>query len=77
MRSYFLGSGIILAFLYILIAAFLVRMLGIEVTRYWSTVMMAAGVLLGRSYGIILITYIGTHIVRRLLSRRPIMETED
>ncbi|MEI6485675.1 MAG: hypothetical protein WCO11_05350 [Sphingomonadales bacterium] len=66
LRGYFLGSGIILAFLYILAAAFIVRMVGVELTRYWSTVLIAAAVLLGGSYGIVLFSAIGIHIVRRL-----------
>ena len=77
MRGYFLGSGIILAFLYILAAAFLVRLVGVELTQFWSTVLIAAAVLLGGSYGIILFSCTGIHIVRRLLSRQPIMDAED
>lgn len=77
LRGYFLGSGIILAFLYILAAAFIVRMVGVELTRYWSTVLIAAAVLLGGSYGIVLFSAIGIHIVRRLRNRQPIMDAED
>jgi hypothetical protein len=77
MRGYFLGSGIILAFLYILAAAFVVSVLGVELTRFWSTVLMAAAVLLGGSYGIILFSSIGIHAFRRLLNRQPIMDAED
>ncbi len=77
MRSYFLGSGIILAFLYILAGAFVVRLVGIELTRFWSTVLMAAAVLLGGTYGIILFSFTGFHVIRRLLNRQPIMDAED
>ena len=77
MRGYFLGSGIILAFLYILAAVFLVSVLGVELTRFWSTVLIAAAVLLGGSYGIILFSVTGIHVVRRLLNRQPIMDAED
>lgn len=77
LRGYFLGSGIILAFLYILLAAFIVRLIGIELTRFWSTVLIAAAVLLGGSYGIILFSFTGIHIVRRVLNRQPIMDAED
>jgi hypothetical protein len=77
LRGYFLGSGIILAFLYILAAAFIVRLVGLELTRFWSTVLIAAAVLLGGSYGIILFSFTGIHIVRRLLNRQPIMDAED
>jgi hypothetical protein len=34
-------------------------------------------VLLGGSYGIILFSFTGIHIVRRLLNRQPIMDAED
>jgi hypothetical protein len=77
LRGYFLGSCVILAFLYILAAVFLVRLVGVELTRFWSTVLIAASVLLGGSYGIILFSFTGIHIVRRLLNRQPIMDAED
>ncbi len=77
LRGYFLGSGIILAFLYILAAAFIVRLIGVELTEFWSTVLIAAAVLLGGSYGIILFSLTGIHFVRRLINRQPIMDAED
>ncbi|PTS82968.1 hypothetical protein DBR17_08785 [Sphingomonas sp. HMWF008] len=77
LRGYFFGSGIILAFLYILAAAFIVRLVGVELSRFWSTALIAAAVLLGGSYGIVLFSSIGIHIVRRLLKRQPIMDAED
>ena len=77
LRGYFLGSGVILAFLYIVAAALLIRLVGVELTRFWSTVLIAAAVLLGGSYGIILSSFTGIHIVRRLLKRQPIMDAED
>jgi polyferredoxin len=77
LRGYFFGSGIILAFLYILVAAFIVRLVGVELTRFWSTALIVAAVLLGGSYGIALFSSIGIHIVRRLLKRQPIMDAED
>ena len=77
LRGYFLGSGVILAFLYIVAAAFLIRLVGVELTRFWSTVLIAAAVLLGGSYAIILFSFTGIHIVRRLLKRQPIMDAED
>lgn len=45
MRSYFFGSGLILAILYMLAATLLIKLFGLELTHYWSTVMLAAGVL--------------------------------
>lgn len=76
-RGYFLGSGVVLAVLYLLAAAFLVRLFGIEVTRYWSTLMMAAGVMLGGTYAIVMFIWIGAHIIRRLIKRQPVMEHEE
>lgn len=72
-----MGSGIILAFLYIVAAGFIVGLVGIELTRFWSTVIMAAVVLLGGTYGIILFSFTGIHIVGRLLKRQSIIEAED
>jgi membrane protein YdbS with pleckstrin-like domain len=77
LRGYFFGSGIILAFLYLIAAAFLIRIFGVELTRYWSTMMMAAGVLLGGTYAIIMFLWIGWHVVRRLINRQPIGEIEN
>ncbi|MEE4452456.1 hypothetical protein [Novosphingobium resinovorum] len=76
-RIYFLGGGIVLAFLYLICAAFLVRIIGVELTRYWSTVMMAAGVMLGGTYGIVFFTSLAIHVVRRLATGRPVMAPED
>jgi hypothetical protein len=77
LRGYFLGSGLILAFLYVIAAAFVVRMAGVELARYCSTLVIAAAVLLGGSYGIVLLSSIAIHIVRRLLNRQPVMDAED
>lgn len=77
MRAYFLGSGVILAFLYLIGAAFLIHIFGVEMTRYWSTVMMAAGVMLGGTYGIVLFASLAIHIIRRLVIVRPVMEPDD
>ncbi|MBP2515487.1 hypothetical protein [Sphingomonas sp. PvP018] len=77
LRGYYFGSGIILALLFILVAAFIVRLVGVELTRFWSTALIVAAVLLGGSYGIVLFSSIGMHIVRRLLKRQPIMDAED
>ena len=77
MRGYFFGSGIVLAILYLIAAAFLVRAFGLELSEYWSTVMMAAGVLLGGTYVIVIALWLGAHIVGRLVKRQPIMDSED
>ena len=75
MRGYFFGSGVVLAFLYLIAAAFFIRIIGVELTRYWSTMMMAAGVMLGGTYAIVMILWVGTRIMRR--HRQSIMKTED
>jgi uncharacterized membrane protein (UPF0182 family) len=77
MRGYFLGSGVVLAFLYLIIAYFLTRIFGIELTQFWSTVAMAAGVMLAGTYGLVMLLWLVAHIVRRLANREPIMEIED
>jgi hypothetical protein len=77
MLGYFLGSGVVLAFLYILAAALVVRLIGIEVTRFWSTIAMAAGVMLGGTYGFIMFIALGIHICRRLIQSRPIVDRDD
>jgi hypothetical protein len=77
MRGYFFGSGVVLAILYLIAAAFLVRVFGVELTEYWATVMVAAGVLLGGTYAIVMALWLGAHVVRRLTKRQPIMDIED
>jgi len=77
LRGYFLGSGVVLAFLYLLAAAFLVHLFGVEVTRYWSTVAMAAGVMLGGTYGFLLFGWLGAQIVKWLIQRRPIIDPDE
>jgi hypothetical protein len=77
MRGYFFGSGVVLAILYLILAAFLIRLFGIELTQYWSTLMLAAGVMLGGTYAIVMLVWIVAHVAHRLMNRQPIMETED
>ncbi|MBU0556539.1 MAG: hypothetical protein KKD64_01305 [Alphaproteobacteria bacterium] len=77
MRGYFLGGSLVLAFLYLIAAAFLIHIIGVELTRYWSTLMMAAGVMLGGTYGIVLFVSLGLHIIRRLTAGRPVMDQDD
>jgi polyferredoxin len=76
MRGYFLGSGVVLAFLYLIAAAFIIRLFGIEMTHYVATLMMAAGVMLGGTYGIVMFVWLAAHVVRRLVKRQPIGEIE-
>jgi len=46
-------------------------------TRYWSTVIMAAGVMLAGTCAIIMLAHLGVRIVRRLIKRQPIVDAED
>jgi hypothetical protein len=75
--GYFLGSGVVLAILYLITSALLIRLLGVELTQYWSTVMLGAGVLLGGTYAVIMAVWLATRTVRRLMKRQAIMEIED
>jgi hypothetical protein len=77
LRGYFLGSGVVLAILYLIAAAFLIRIFGVELTQFWSTVMLAAGVMLGGTYAIVMLVWLIAHVAHRLINRQPIMEIED
>jgi hypothetical protein len=77
MRGYFFGSGVILAFLYLLIAAFVIRVFGIELTQYASTLMLAAGVMLGGTYALIMLIWLIAHVLHRIATKQPVMEIED
>jgi len=76
LRGYFLGSGVLLAFLYLLAAAFIVNIFGLELTRYWSTVALAAGVMLGGTYGIVMLVWLGVRVARRLVRVRPTLDPD-
>jgi len=65
-----------MAALYVILAAFVIRFFGVEVTRYWSTLALAAGVMLGGTYGIVMFAFLLAHVARRILSRRPIMDDD-
>ena len=77
MRAYFFGSGVIMAFLFLILAAVVIRMIGIEWTSYVATLVFAAGVMAGGIYGIVLLTSIFVYAAKRLVVRQPIMEIED
>ena len=77
LRGYFFGSGVVLAMLYIVFAAFLVKIFGIEVTRYWWTLLLGAGVMLAGTYAIVMLVWIGAVTCRRLMDRQPIWDNED
>ena len=77
LRGYFLGSGVILAFLYLIAGTFLVNLLGIEITRYWSTVVMAACVMLGGTYALVMGVWLAVQFLNRWRRNQPVWEMED
>ena len=77
LRAYFFGSGILMAAVYLCVAAFVMSWLGVEKTSYAATLVLAAAVLAGGTYGIILFAGVVIHITRRVLKRQAIMEIED
>lgn len=77
MRGYFLGSGVVLALLYLVVAAFVIRLFGVQLTRYASTLMMAAGVMLGGTYAIVMAIWLIAQVIHRVATRQPVMEIED
>lgn len=77
LRAYFIGSGIIMAFLFLLLAEGVIRFFGVEVTGYLSTLVFAAMVMAGGAYAIIYFSAVVIHVARRRINKRPIMEIED
>lgn len=77
LRGNFFGSGVIMAALYLIFAAFLVQIFGLELTRYWSTLMLAAGVMLGGTYAIVMFLWLGVRLLARLKNGQPLIEVED
>ena len=77
MRGYFFGSGVVLALLYIIAAAFVVKAFGIEVSRYWWTLMLGAGVMLAGTYAVIMFVWLAANTALRWKRGQPIMERED
>jgi hypothetical protein len=75
--GYFLGSGVVVAFLYLILATFLVHMVGIEITQYWSTVMIAAGVMLGGTYVVVMAVWLGAGLLARWKRKQPLWDVED
>ncbi|WP_033966868.1 hypothetical protein [Sphingomonas sp. TF3] len=77
LRAYFIGSGIIMAFLFLLLAEGVIRFFGVEATNYLATLVFAAMVMAGGTYAIIYFSAVVVHVARRRLNKQPIMETED
>jgi hypothetical protein len=76
MRGYFLGSGVVLAMLYLIVAAFIVKAVGVEASRYWWTLMLGAGVMLASTYAIVTFIYLFGNSIVRWMRGQPIIERE-
>ena len=74
---YFLGSGVVMAIVFLFFAAAIVSLFGLSPTSYVVTIILAAGVLAGGTYAIIYFATLALHIGRRIWRRQPIMEIED
>ncbi len=77
LRAYFFGSGVIMAFIFLCLAAAIMSIFGLKATSYAVTLVLAAAVLAGGTYAIIYFGAVILHIIRRVLNRQPIMEIED
>ena len=77
LRTYFFGSGIIMAFVFLMLAAFVISLFGLALTSYVVTLVFAAGVMAGGAYAIIFFGGVIVHVVRKALARQPIWEVED
>ena len=77
MRGYFLGSGVVLAMLYVILAAFIVKLIGVELSRYWWTLLLGAGVMLAGTYAVVMFVWLATNIGRRFVNRQPLWDRED
>ena len=77
LRTYFFGSGIIMAFVFLMLAAFVISLFGVASTSYVTTLIFAAGVMAGGAYAIIFLGAVLVHVVRKALARQPIWEAED
>ena len=76
MRGYFFGSGIIGAFVFLMLAAFVISLFGVDRTSYVVTLIFAAGVMAGGVYGIILFGALLLHIIKRVMRGQPIVDKE-
>jgi polyferredoxin len=76
MRGYFFGSSIIGAFVFLMLAAFVISLFGVDRTSYVVTLIFAAGVMAGGVYGIILFGALLLHIIKRAMRGRPIIDKE-
>ena len=77
MRTYFLGSGVIMAFIFLLFAAFAVQMFGLEKTSYLATLLFAAAVMKGGAYAMLSFGAVAVHVLKRVWKRELILEPDD
>jgi hypothetical protein len=77
LRVYFLGSGILMAAVFLCLAAIVISMFGLELTTYIATLVLTAAILAGGTFAFIYFGGVIVHIVRRAVNRQPIMEIED
>ncbi len=77
MRGYFLGSGVVLAMLYLIAAAFIVKLVGVEIAQYGWTLLLGAGVMLAGTYAIVMFAWLIANMALRWKRGQPIMEIED
>jgi len=77
LRAYFFGSGILMAAIFLCLAAGIISMFGLQTTTYAVTLILTAAVLAGGTYAIIYFGAVILHVIRRVWNRQPIMEIED
>jgi hypothetical protein len=77
LRAYFFGSGILMAAIYLCLAATIMAMFGLQATSYAVTLVLAAAALAGGTFAIIYFAGAIVNVARRLWYRQPIMEGED
>ena len=77
LRAYFFGSGVLMAAVFLCLAAVVISMFGLKLTSYAATLVLTAAILAGGTYAFIYFGAVIVHILRRLMNRQPIMKIED
>ena len=77
LRVYFFGSGVIMAFVFLMLALAVISLFGVDRTSYVGTLIFAAVVMAGGAYAIIFFGAVGVHVARKALARQPIWEVKD
>ena len=75
--GYFVGSGVLMAAVFLCFAAAIVSLFGLSQTSYVVTIILTAVVLAGGAYAIIYFGALALHIGRRVSKGQPIMEIDD